>query len=118
MARRRNRYQELERYMTYALVADAALFLLYLIFAGLGVIWLKVILAIFVILLSGLCLAYLYVSKELLRQRSFWMSVGAAAVLVCVLFSLILNFPSPNPYKKTDPSDGSSVAIVLDFEQL
>lgn len=118
MAKRRNRYKEMERYMTFALIADAALLLLYLIFAGLGVVWLKVILAILAIVLSCLCLVFLFLSKELLRQRSLWMSVGAAAVLVCILFSLILNFPSPNPYKKTVPADGTSAAIVLDIEQL
>lgn len=104
MAQRSNRYKEMERYMTLALIADAVLFVLYLICAGCGVIWLKVILAILTIALSGLCLAYLYFSKELLRQRSFWMTICAGAVLVCVLASLILNFPSPNKYKNNDSS--------------
>jgi len=31
-----------------------------------------------------------------------WMSVSAAAVVLCLLFSLILNMPSPNPYKATE----------------
>ena len=30
MERKRNRYKEMERYMTYALLADAAVFVLYL----------------------------------------------------------------------------------------
>ncbi len=99
MAQRRNRYKEMERYMTYALLADVVLFILYLICAGTGVIWLKVILAVLCILISGLCLGYLHISKELLRQRSLWMTACAGAVLLCVLFSLILNFPRPNKYK-------------------
>ena len=88
-----NRYRQLEKLMTSALIADGVLFLLYLIFAACGVIWLKVILALCVILISGGCLTLLYLSKELLRKRSLWMSTAAAAALVCLLFSLILNFP-------------------------
>ena len=116
MAQRSNRYKEMERYMTLALIADAVLFVLYLICAGSGVIWLKVILAILTIALSGLCLAYLYFSKELLRQRSFWMTVCAGAVLVCVVASLILNFPSPNKYKndKTDNEPLTASVLILD----
>ncbi len=83
--------------MTYALIADGLLFILYLICAGAGIIWLKVILAILAILLSGLCLAWLFVSRELLRPRSLWMSAAAAAVIVCIVFSLILNYPSAMP---------------------
>lgn len=89
------RYKEMEKYMTYGLIGDAALFVLYLIFAGLGIIWLKVILLLLVLILSGLILAYLYMTKELMRPRSMWMSVAAAAIAVCLLASLILNFPSP-----------------------
>ena len=37
MAQRRNRYREMERVMTYALLAGLALFILYLVFAGTGV---------------------------------------------------------------------------------
>lgn len=104
----RKRYRQMEQYMTYALLADLVLFILFLITAGNGIIWLKVILAILTIALSGLCLAYLYLTQELLRQRSFWMSVGAAAILVCLLFSLILNYPSPHKYKNNDASQTSS----------
>lgn len=104
MGKRRNRYQEMERCMTWALIADGVLFLLYLIFAGLGILWLKVILAIFIIAISLIALAFLYLTKELLRQRSLWMSVAAAGILICMLFSLILNFPSPNKYKQHSAS--------------
>ncbi len=97
MAQNRNRYKQMERYMTYALAADGVLFFLFLIFAASGIVWLKAITSILTILISGLCLYLLYVTKELLRQRSLWMTVGAAAVLVCVLFSLLLNFPRPKP---------------------
>lgn len=106
-----SRYKQMEQYMTYALIADAGIFILYLIFAGFGILWLKVITAILCVLISAACLAFLYISKELLRQRSLWMSAAAAAVLVCLLFSLILRFPSPNKYKNAAdmPSDTLSV---------
>ena len=86
-----NRYKDMERYMTYVLLTDLVLFILYLCFSS--IIWLKVILSILIILISGLSLAYLYITKELLKPRSLWMSTAAAAILVCLLFSLILNFP-------------------------
>ena len=99
MSDKPNRYKEFEQYMTVALCADAAIFVLYLIFAGLGIIWLKVILLLASLVISGYVLWSLYMSKELTRPRSIWMSVGAAAIIVCLLFSLILNYPSPNKYK-------------------
>lgn len=95
MTRRVNRYKQMEKKMTYALLADLGLFLLYLLFAGQGIIWLKVILAIFCGLLSLAVLAFLYLSQELLRPRSRWMTVGAAAIALCLLVSLLLNYPAP-----------------------
>lgn len=99
MAKKRNRYKEMERYMTYALCTDTALFILYLLFAGLGVTWLKIILSILCLLLSVLMLGFLFITRELLKPRSLWLSAGAAAILICLLFSLLLKFPSPNKYR-------------------
>ena len=93
MAKKQSRYKQMERYMTYALLANATLFIFYLISAGNGIIWLKVITAFLTISISLLCLAFLYTSKELLRQRSLWMTAAAGAVLVCTLASLLLRFP-------------------------
>lgn len=106
------RYTERERYMTYVLCADTVLFILYLIFAGIGIIWMKVLLAILCILLSAILLGFLYLTKELLRRRSLWISAGAAAIAVCVLFSLILNFPSPNKYKPQNEDDKSAFFMI------
>jgi len=100
MADNKTRYKKMEFMMTCALGADALFFVLYLLFAGLGIVWLKVVLAILAILLSGACLYFLYITHELLHQRSLWMSASAAAIALCILVSLVLNFPSPNPYKK------------------
>lgn len=90
---KRNRYRELENIMTRVLLADAAVFVLYMVFAALGWTALKVITAIVAILVSLLCLAYLYMNGEIRRRRSLWMVTGAGAVLLCTLVSLILNYP-------------------------
>lgn len=92
---RRNRYKEMENLMTKILIGDAAVFVLYLLFAGLGVTALKVITAIIAILASGLSLGFLYLNGEFKKRRSRWMVMGFGAVVVCLLVSLILNYPSP-----------------------
>lgn len=83
--------------MTCSLLTALTLFVFYLIAAGTGVCWLKVLTAIIAIIISFLCLCFLFLSKELLRPRSLWMSTCALAILLCVVLSLILNFPSPMP---------------------
>ena len=109
MSDKPNRFKEFELFMTFALCADAVVFILYLIFAGLGIIWLKVILLLIALVISGYVLWSLYMSKELTRPRSLWISVGAAAIIVCLLFSLILNYPSPNKYK---PQEDTAYSIT------
>lgn len=98
MEKRQNRYQEMEYYMTVALIADLLFFIIFLFAAGAGTLWLKVISTIVTVFLSGLCLAVLYLSQEFMRQRSLWMTTAAVAILICLVFAWILNFPSPNPY--------------------
>lgn len=97
MANRRSRYKEMERYMTFALIAVTAQFLFYLLASGFGIIWLKAITAILTILCAALCLGYLYLTKELLRPRSLWITVWAGALLLCTVFSLLINYPRPAP---------------------
>ena len=89
------RFKENERILAIGLIADAVLFLLYLLVAGMGVIWLKWVLAMAAILLAAAGLAVLYLTGELRRQRSLYLSAGFAAVVVCIFTSLILNYPSP-----------------------
>ena len=91
----RKRYKELEQMMTRILVADVAVFALFVLFAGLGVVAMKVICAIVTIIVSAMCLAFLYMTGELRKRRSLWMVVGFISVLACLLVSLICNFPSP-----------------------
>ncbi|MBQ8238215.1 MAG: hypothetical protein IJZ39_08740 [Oscillospiraceae bacterium] len=91
----RNRFKELEQMMTRILIADVVVFGLFLLFAGLGVAAMKVICAIVTIIVSGLCLAFLYMTGVTKKRAGLWMVVGFASVLVCLLVSLICNYPSP-----------------------
>ena len=97
MPQKNNRYSQMSKQMTLYLLADLVVFILFLIAAGSGIIWMKVLTAIITIVGSFLCLAFLYLSKEFLKPRSLWMTTAAAAILLCTFFSLILNFPSPTP---------------------
>lgn len=102
MAKNQNKYKLFERFLTVALCADAIAFVLYMIFAGLGIVWLKVIFTLVCFALSGYILYLLYKTKELFRQRSLWITTGAAAIAFCLFMSLVLNFPSPNKYKQVE----------------
>ncbi len=95
MATKNSRYQQLEKYVTFMLIADLALFIAFLFVAGAGIIWLKVILTIFTLFVAGLCLYMLWASKELFKPRSLWMTVAAVSIVVCLIASLLLNFPAP-----------------------
>ncbi len=93
--KKQDRYQQIEHFITFLLLAALVFFVVYLISSGCGIIWLKVISCIITILPCGLSLALLYLTRLLVRPRSLWMTTAAGAILVCLLFSLILNFPSP-----------------------
>ena len=92
---KRNRYRELETNMTRVLIADAAVFALFFLFSALGWTALKVITAIVSILVSLLCLGYLYMTNELRRRRSLWMVTTFICIVICVVVSLLLNYPCP-----------------------
>ena len=98
MANRR-RYKDVERILAQILLGDAVVFILYMIFAGLGVISLKVITSILIVIASVLCLAFLYMCGEMFKRRSRWLVFGFAALMILLLTSLILNYPSPNTAK-------------------
>ena len=93
MKKRRSRYQQMEWLMTCTLVGATGLFILYILFAAFGIIWLKVISSILVILICSAVLAFMYLNGELLKRRSLWITTWAASILVCLLFSLMLNYP-------------------------
>ena len=94
---KRMRYKQIDQLLTRVIIADTALFILYLIFAAFGITWLKIIIGIISILLSGLCLAYLYMVGEFKKARSRWLVMGFASIILCTLVSLILTYPSPAP---------------------
>ena len=91
----RKRYKELEQMMARILVADVVVFALFALFAGLGVVAMKVICAFVTIIVSAMCLAFLYMTGELKKRRSLWLVVGFIGILACLLVSLICNFPAP-----------------------
>ena len=91
----RKRYKDIERFLTTVLLADTAVFVLYMVFAGLGLTALKVICTILCVVASVACLALLYMTGEMKKARSRWLVLGFGAIVVCLLISLILNYPSP-----------------------
>ena len=94
---KRNRYREMESLMTKVIVGDALVFVLYLLFAGLGLTVVKVATAIIAILGSLLGLGWLVITGEFSRRRSLWMVTGFIALVLCVLVSLLLGYPGPAP---------------------
>lgn len=92
---KRNRYREMESLMTKIIVADALIFVLYLVCAAMAWTVLKVITAIIAIFGSLLCLGWLYLTGEFPRRRSLWMVTAFICIALCVLFSLLLNYPCP-----------------------
>ena len=92
---KRQRYAQYEKFLSIVLIADAVLFGLFLLFSGLGVVWMKVILSVVTILLSVLSMVSLYLTGEFNRHRSRYLVYGFGAVVICVLFSLICRYPAP-----------------------
>ena len=94
---KRNRYRELESLMTKVILGDAAIFILYLIFAWKEVVALKVITAISSMVGSRLALAWLLLTGEFTRRRSLWMVTGFSCIFLLILVSLLLGYPCPAP---------------------
>ncbi len=95
----RRRYKDVERILTQILLAELAVFVLYMIFAGIGVVALKVITSILIIAASALCIAFLVLCGEFKKRRSRWLVMGFGALALLLLVSLILNYPSPTEAK-------------------
>ena len=95
MQNKKARYKRMELLITIALCLNTAIFLAFLIVSGIGLTAYKILTAVVCILISGAVLYQLYKTRELLRRRSLWMTLGAACIIICVLFSLILKFPAP-----------------------
>ena len=95
MANNQNRYKLFERLLTIILCVDTVAFIVYLISASIGILWLKVITAVICFALSAYILWVLYAAKEITKQRSLWITTGSAAIALCLLVSLITNYPYP-----------------------
>ncbi len=93
---KRNRYREMESLMTKIILADAFVFVLYMVFAARDMGALKIVTAIVSLVVSGLSLGWLYITGEFQRRRSLWMITGFVGIIVCLLVSLILGFPGPS----------------------
>ena len=89
---KRNRYREMESLMTKIILADAFVFVLYLIFAAKDLVVLKIIALVASLLSTG----WLYITGEFARRRSLWMITGFVGIAVCLLVSLILGYPGPS----------------------
>lgn len=95
MNKNKGRYKKMEAVMTTALCVDIAFFIAYLVFASLGMLVLKLVTAAICFLISGAALYFLYLTRELLRKRSIWMTLLAACTILCILVSLLVRFPMP-----------------------
>ena len=87
------RFQALERMLTMVMFGSLACFVLYLVFAGLGIGWMKYLTAAAVFGLSGFLLYVLISAREATKQRSLWLTFAAGGMILCVLVSLLVRFP-------------------------
>ena len=87
----------MENLMTKIILGDVLVFAFYLSCAGMGWSVFKVITAIIAIFGSLLCLGWLFITGEFPRRRSLWMVTFFVVVVLCVVLSLILNYPCPVP---------------------
>lgn len=95
MSEPKRSFKQLETLLSIVLILTAVDFIVFLLFSGAGVIWVKVVTAIFAIGIPVLCLIYLFLIGEWLKQRSLWLTTGFGAIFVCTIVSLICNFPAP-----------------------
>ena len=95
MAKVNARYKRMETLMTAVLILDAIIFIAYLIFAGIGMIGMKAVTAVLCFLISAAVIYFLYMTRELLRKRSIWMTLAAVCMILCLLVSLLARFPAP-----------------------
>ena len=95
MAKVNARYKRMESLMTAVLILDAVIFIAYLVFAGIGMVGMKIATAALCFLISAAVLYFLYMTRELLRKRSIWMTLAAGCLILCLLVSLLARFPAP-----------------------
>lgn len=93
--RPRDNFRNLEKLLTKVILGALAAFVLMLFAASTGIGWLKWLLAVPVMLVSGLGCGLLVLKQEHKRRRSWWMLAAFGSLLLCTLVSLILGYPAP-----------------------
>ena len=93
--RQKNAFRRFEAVMTRAILGILALFLLMLVSAAAGIVWLRWTLGLLVIALCGLGTVLLVLKQEHRRRRSWWMLSAFLGMCLCTLVSLIVGFPAP-----------------------
>lgn len=91
----KRRYQQLEQELGIAVGLDLGLYLLYLLTAGFGITWCKILLAIAALALSVLGCGFLVLIGEHKRRRSLWVLCAFGSIAACILVSLLTRFPGP-----------------------
>lgn len=93
--RPRDNFRTLERLLTRVILGTLVVFLLMLAAAANGIGWLKYVLALPVMAVSGLGCALLVLKQEHKKRRSWWMLAAFGSLFLCTLISLILGYPAP-----------------------
>ena len=95
MENKQPRFRQLESLLTMILYVDITLFLAYLITAALGLVVVKIILAVVAMLAAAFCEWMLYCARELFKPRGLWLTCAFFSIILCTAVSLICNFPAP-----------------------
>ncbi len=86
-------FKDLEHMLTIFVLVDLALFIGYLVFAAASAVIGKVLCVLLTLVVAGYGLWVLYNTKELLKQRSLWITFSFGAIILCTAVSLICQFP-------------------------
>lgn len=105
--------EEREKILLLGLLADAGLFLLYLLCAGLGVGAGKVLLALLTLAVSVLGLVILYLSKEIWMPRSRYLTAGFACIALCLVVSMMAHYPAPAAQSLPATTGPASTAVFF-----
>ena len=95
MEQKNTRYKDLELFLTILVVAMLALFIFYLVMAAGGKTVLQIIVAVMVGSIAAFGLWLLFKSKELLRQRSIWITLSFLCCALVTIVSLLAGYPGP-----------------------
>ena len=95
MEQKNNRFKDLEQFLSILIIAMLALFIFYLVMAGGGHTVLKVISAVMIGAIAAFGLWLLVKCRELLRQRSIWMTLSFIGCTLVTIVSLLTGYPGP-----------------------